>query len=372
MITFNEIDTGDFMVQKESLKPFVKLNPVFRKMYFNPNSTYNLHDDQRGANCKFWIKSSAIPNGLLFKYPELRSNGEIMANSYGELLVSLICDRLDISHTPYYPCRFQLKNGTTLVGTICPSYRTKEYDTEYSASNITTRYIQSQYDNNYGKISPIKYNTVYEYLKEIKDLYPKVVQVSGINQLKTSLLKLALLDFATMQVDRHWGNFGFLNNSQKGMRTIMVTPIFDNGCSFNGDKPISKMSTLSHAIDHNRKWEKHVIDPMIKGKENAPLLGIKTPLVTLKDEHALIKRKYYDGEPSNVEIFADEITNEILENKNIARFYQSMCKLDVEEIFEKSAYFPPEVINVASKIWQGRMKILENCLEQKRSNGYEN
>lgn len=371
MIIFNEIDEDKFMIQKESLKPFVKSNPVFRKMYFNPNNTYNLHDDHRGANCKFWIKSSAIPNGLMFKYPELRSNGEIMASSYGELLVSLLCDHLEVDHIPYYPCRFQLKNGSTLVGTICPSYKTNEYDTEYSASNITTRYIQSQYDNNFGKVSEIKYNTVYEYLKEIKDLYPKVVQVSGLNQLKTSLLKLALLDFSTMQVDRHWGNFGFLNNSKKGMRTIKVIPMFDNGCSFNGDKPISKMETLSHAIDHNKKWEKHVIDPMVSGKENAPLLGIKTPLVTLKDERALIKRKYYESEPSNVEIFADEITDEILNDKTMARFYQSMQNLDVEKIFTKSGYFPPEVINVASKIWQGRMNILENCLEQKRSNSYE-
>ena len=371
MIIFREITDGKFLLDKDSFRTISRYDSTLEKMFLSKHNIYETWDDIRGANCKFWIKNESVPHGLLFKYPHLRQNGEIMANNYGELLVDLICDKIGMDHTSYYPCKFILQEGTELEGTLCPSYRSSEYNTEYSAHNITTRYIQSQYDNNFGFVAPMEHNTVYEYLKQIKTLYPKWVQKSGISQMKDYMLKMALLDFLTMQVDRHWGNFGYLTNSKKGMSSVKVIPLFDNGCSFNGDKPISKMTTLNRSIVTNKHWEKRVILPMVSGKENSPLLGIKTSLVELKGERTLVNRKYSENEASNVEIFANEIVDEISENKSLAKFYESLTKLDVEKLFIESGYFPDEVVTVASKIWQGRMQILQQTMEQKRGKAYE-
>ena len=371
MIIFREIDEGRFLLDKTSFRTMHRYDSTLKKMFLSKHNIYETWEDIRGANCKFWINNESVPHGLLFKYPHLRQNGEIMANNYGELLVDLICDKIGMEHTSYYPCKFILADGTELEGTLCPSYRSSEYNTEYSAHNITTRYIQSQYDNNFGFVAPMQHNTVYEYIKQITTLYPKWVQKTGISQIKDYLLKIALLDFATMQVDRHWGNFGYQTNSKKGMSSVKVIPLFDNGCSFNGDKPISKMTTLNRSIVTNKHWDKRVILPMVTGKENAPLLGIKTSLVELQGERTLVNRKYSENEPSNVEIFANEISEEILQNKSLAKFYESLTKLNVEQLFKESGYFPNEVINVASKIWQGRMQILQHALSIKRGDSYE-
>lgn len=367
MIIFKQTAPDTFELDKQSLSTLSRLGPTLRKMNISKNTIYTTNEDFRGANGKFWVSNKDVPEGLLFKYPQQKNSEELLANNYGELLVDLICESLAMEHTNYYPCKVVLLNGQTLEGTLSPSYRSPQYDTEYSAQNITTRYMQSQYDNNYGYVAPMEHNTVYEYLKQIKLLYPKWVQNVGIKQLKDNLLRLALLDFATLQIDRHWGNFGFLNNSSKGMRSIKMIPTFDNGCSFNTDKPLVRVEALNRSLHNTKNWDKRIIIPMVTGKENAPLLGIKTSLVQVKDNTVLVNRKYKAPEKSNVDIFLDEITDEIMQNPDLERFYKKMLTLNAEEIFTKSGYFPDYVTNIASKLWNARVNLLQKSLEDKRS-----
>ena len=94
---------------------------------------------------------------------------------------------------------------------------------------------------------------------------------------------MALLDFATLQIDRHWGNLGFLTNNKVGVPSIKNIPLFDNECSFTLDRSMSSVEGFMHSLSTMKDPMKKYVMPMAQAKSNAPLLGVKTSLVQLRN-----------------------------------------------------------------------------------------
>ena len=375
MLVFKEVAENVFELDKSSLNLIFTPNNVIKRMKESPITKFETSENHKGANCKFWIKNEDIKEGLLFKYSKFRNheNEEQRATFYGELLVDMICFYNDMPHTGYYPCCFCLKNGEILKGSISTNYKQGKYNVEYSAENITTRYRQKQYDNNDGKIEHIEQNTVYEYIKQLKYLYPHRMDDQKIDEIKNYLLKMATLDFLTLQIDRHWGNFGFMFNDLKGIKTLTPIPVFDNECCFCLDEPISKIQEFSRLLHTIKNPNAKLVKPMAQAKDNAPLLGIKHSLVVNDISNRLVYRKYKKGEePSNYDIFLKDLAEEINQNQELAAFYKKLKDFDLKSSMISVGYFPDYIIDVAAPLYQERIKMIEKALEMQRSEENEN
>lgn len=375
MIVFREVDDNVFELDKDTLNMIYTPNNVIDRMKKSGETRFESSDNHKGANCKFWISNKDIKEGLLFKYSKYRNKDEEQqrATFYGELIVDMICFYNNIPHTGYYPCCIIMKNGEVLKGSLSTNYKQGKYDMEYSGENINTRYRQSQYDNNNGKIDHIEYNTVYEYIKQLEYLYPHRLDKDKIEEMKDYLLKIAVLDFLTLQKDRHWGNLGFMANQIKGIKSLTYIPVFDSECCFCLDEPLSTIEAYSQIVRNNKNPYSRLIRPMANSKSNVPLLGIKRTLVDNDISNRLVYRKFKkDEEQSNYEIFLEDLVEELNKNPKLMAFYKNLKEFDLKGKMLQVGYFPDAVIDIAPELYKERINMIEKALEKQRSEENEN
>ena len=126
---------------------------------------------------------------------------------FNEVLASMICDRLGFSHVPY-----TLTTYKDQVVSKCPCFITRntELITAYQIKNNMKRYDS----------------------REDYETYIKKLEEEGINEARTKIENMYILDYLIMNEDRHLNNFGIIRDVNT-LKWLDVAPIFDNGQSLN-------------------------------------------------------------------------------------------------------------------------------------------
>jgi len=124
---------------------------------------------------------------------------------FNEVLASMICERLGFDHVTY-----TLDVYKDIVVSKCECFINK--DTEL----ITAYQILH---NNCDKENTL-------------DAYIKILEEKGIENARTKLENMYILDYLIMNEDRHLNNFGVIRDVNT-LKWIDIAPIFDNGQSLN-------------------------------------------------------------------------------------------------------------------------------------------
>ena len=160
-----------------------------------PNNTTD------GMLKKAWI----IENGTRYLLKGGYKNE--LLQPFNEVLASEICARLGFNHVEY-----SIDTYKDIVVSKCPCFINK--DTEL----ITCHQIRSDMK---------RHNDINDY-----EEYIKVLENHGIKDARIKLENMFILDFLTMNEDRHLNNFGIIRDVNT-LKWIDVAPIFDNGQSLN-------------------------------------------------------------------------------------------------------------------------------------------
>ena len=160
-----------------------------------PNNTTD------GMLKKAWI----IENGTRYLLKGGYKNE--LLQPFNEVLASEICTRLGFNHVEY-----SIDTYKDIVVSKCPCFINK--DTEL----ITCHQIRSDMK---------RHNDINDY-----EEYIKVLENHGIKDARIKLENMFILDFLTMNEDRHLNNFGIIRDVNT-LKWIDVAPIFDNGQSLN-------------------------------------------------------------------------------------------------------------------------------------------
>ena len=188
----NDFDYAEFLEASLSLNSKVVTKEASLK---TPNNTTD------GMLKKAWVIEDGVRYLLKGGY-----KNEVL-QPFNEVLASMICDRLGFSHVPY-----TLATYKNMVVSKCPCFITP--DTE-----LITAY---QIKNNMKR-----YDSVEDY-----EAYIQKLEDEGINDARTKMENMYILDFLIMNEDRHLNNFGIIRDVNT-LKWLDVAPIFDNGQSLN-------------------------------------------------------------------------------------------------------------------------------------------
>lgn len=346
----------------------------------NFGQTYEIKQDSRGLNEKLWIQKSGgqFQDSYLIKFstrPE-----EILSdlNLYNEVVCSNICKALGIDHVNYELCNFENTDGTSKLGVISANYKESPEDVEMNGKSLHESYCDWLYDNSFGKTSNEPVNTVYTFIKELKVRFEsKNLSMSEEmeTQLTEQLITLAIFDFCICQIDRHWGNVGWLHNNDFESENFRISllPIYDNECSFLLDDITEKdLAEMLSNIRSGKNVQK-VIDKVNKKKFNAPYLGIKTALVRVKENSNgfLVPLSNIIENVSNVTFLAREISDEIKSRENIKKLYEKISTFNISQFLDELNIIPEsqeDIKEVYSFVWNTRVKLLKDTVKNEKKN----
>lgn len=186
-----------------------------------------------------YIKTSSINrNSLATKW---------MYESYSEAICSRLFKELGVDNVvQYYLCKIIIDNSIETIG--CYSYSFLKKDEQ----QLTLAHL-----NKIGKLSNYVMQGYNGYIQCIKEVESTI----GIHY-KNEIDKIITLDYIVLNCDRHFGNLGFVYNSNTGMR---IQYIFDNGDSLFASKNIDGMN-YSRELDTYIKSKPftHIHDEQIK------------------------------------------------------------------------------------------------------------
>ena len=171
------------------------------KIITNDKSLRTPNNTTDGMLKKAWI----IENGTRYLLKGGYKNE--LLQPFNEVLASEICTRLGFNHVDY-----SIDTYKDIVVSKCPCFINK--DTEL----ITCHQIRSDMK---------RHNDINDY-----EEYIKVLENHGIKDARIKLENMFILDFLTMNEDRHLNNFGIIRDVNT-LKWIDVAPIFDNGQSLN-------------------------------------------------------------------------------------------------------------------------------------------
>ena len=342
---------------------------------------YKIRRDYRGVNQKIWIEREGgeYSDSYLIKF-STRKPGQISElNLYTEVVCSAICNALGLPHVNYQLCEFTGIDGKTEVGVISQNYKKKQSYVEINGNSLHDTYCSWYYDNHYGEKPNLQVNTVYSYIEELKGRFESrkmTMSPETEQRLTEELLVLALFDFCTCQIDRHWGNVGWIHNDifDDAKFFIGLLPIYDNECGCLLDEQTSeKLNELLSNIRDPKKVQK-AIDMVNKKKYYSPYLGVKTALVKIKDEQKGFLTPLPNGPSgkSNAEILALELAAEIMARPNLKKVYDKICALDIEKLLDTMDFIPEEykeIKEVYAFVWNTRLKLLKDSMEMVKNQG---
>lgn len=340
---------------------------------------YLIADDIRGVNQKMWIKKEdgTIKDSYLIKFSTRKPDTLTDFNLYNEVVCSRICRELELDHVDYDFCEFVDTDGKSRKGVICPNYRESERHVELNGRSLHDFYCSWCYDNNFGKIPDIEINTVYAYIEQLKSRFESrkmLMSEETEKRMTEELITLSMFDFATCQIDRHWGNVGWINNNlfEDNRFRIKLLPIYDNECSFLLDEITEE--DLINLIETIRSPKKSqiAIDMVNKKKRNAPYLGIKTALVRLKEDPKgfLVPRSNIEANVSNATILARELAQEINNRPVIKKLYDKLINLDMNKLMAELDCIPEDksyLKEIYSFVWNTRIQLLKDSFEQTKN-----
>ena len=341
---------------------------------------YAINDDARGVNEKLWIKKvdGEFLDSYLIKFSTRKPNTLNELNLYNEVICSKICEQLGLYHVDYELCDFVDLDGSIRHGVISQNYRKTPNRVEVNGKSIHNQFCEWCYDNNFGKIPDIEVNTVYTYIEQLKTRFvtrKMIMSEATENRLTNELLTLALFDFCTCQIDRHWGNVGWLHNNifEDEDFKIQLLPIYDNECTFLlDDMTEENLLKLVENINTPKKTQ-IAIDMVNRKKYHSPYLGIKTALVRIKDTERgfLVPLSYGDSNESNAAVAARELAHEINTRPEMKELYDRLQSFDIQKMLDNTDVIPESqsyIKDVYAFVWNTRVKLLNQAMEQSKNN----
>lgn len=340
---------------------------------------YIITQEGRGANEKIWIRKiggSELDAFLIrFSSHPKKPTAIHELSLYNEVICSKLCDKLNLYHVPYKMCEYTDIDQKVHTAVICPNYKESTKHRETNGKTLLENYQGSFYDNNFGQIPELPINTVYTYLELIKSRYESrrmIMSEETKNRLLEEMLTLALFDFSTCQIDRHWKNIGWLNNNffDDNKFRIWLLPIYDNECSFLLDEATPNDIEKMVGLIHNPKKKHNFVEMINRKKYNSPYLGIKTPLVRLKDGSDSFLVPCSDtNNMSNAMIAAKELAEEICNRPNLETIYNKIANFDINKFLDEITFIPEsqaQVKEIYSFVWNTRVGLLKDAMEKRK------
>lgn len=175
---------------------------------------------------------------------------------FNEMLASEICRRLGFPHVEY---SFLTKSKPRLeIYSTCPCF--VDDATEF----VPAGFIQ------YGAVKE-KGMSSYDHLLKCC----KALGMDDYDGIRKGLAQMMLLDYITANIDRHYGNFGFIRNAET-LEWKGLSPIFDNGNAMFYNFPTSDLRK-SGSLNENvicKSFAKTQNDQLKKYASSVEALGI--------------------------------------------------------------------------------------------------
>ena len=191
-----------------------------------------------------------------------------------------------------------------------------------------------------------------KYVQEMENLESLPVECN-YEEIEKDLKKVALLDYLTLNKDRHKGNLGFLVTSTDTAITVTLAPVFDNAMIFylNNNQQISYLSNCAAM--------KNFLSISDVLKTYLPLFTIK-PVIDFEESNRefskqvageiYINKEYKSCFHCLKEISFDKIYSEI--QKDIPNF-----KLEYRQFVMMQAIFNNQVENIQNAVYQYNRKM---------------
>ena len=336
---------------------------------------YDIKSDVRGMNEKMWLckRNGEHKDSFMIKFSTRKPGTLSDLNLYNEVICSKICEQLELDHVKYEFCEFQDLDGTTKNGVVSQNYKEDPNWVEINGRGVHESYGLILYDNNFGVVPKVEKNTVYAYIEQLKVRFESrkmTMSPETESKLTDELLTLSLFDFCTCQIDRHWGNVGWIHNNtfDDAKFKIKLVPIYDNECSFLLDEATEESLRKLLTNINTPKRVQMAIDTVNSKRYNSPYLGIRTSLVREKEDRKgfLVPKSYDERNISNAKIFASEIAHEICTRPKIKQVYDKFANFDMNQFLAELDIIPEELDSlkeVYSFVWNTRMNLLQQAME---------
>lgn len=189
----HDFDTSEFIEATFSnTNNTIKNNETLK----TPNNTTD------GMLKKSWV----IDNGTRYLLKGGYKNE--LLQPFNEVLASMICSRLGFNYIEY---KIDIIKEKPVSKCACFIDKDTEFITAYQILNNNLK--EKDRDNAY-------------------EFYIKLLEDKGIDNARTKMENMYILDFLIMNEDRHLNNFGIIRDVNT-LKWLDVAPIFDNGQSLN-------------------------------------------------------------------------------------------------------------------------------------------
>lgn len=147
----------------------------------------------------------------------LKGGSNFWSEPFGEVIASMIADRLQIHHTPYW-LAYEGKNHAPV--SVCEDFITRETEL-IEASGIARVLERSGEESKYAH-------------------FCRCCEFLHIPDYEKSLDEMIVLDYLIGNQDRHKGNFGAVRDAET-LQFLGMAPLFDCGTSLRYDTPDAYM-----------------------------------------------------------------------------------------------------------------------------------
>lgn len=321
---------------------------------------YKFVEEYRGIREKFWLIQSKSPYGheplknrnILFKY----NRNDVSCENWGEIYASKIAQQIGVPCVEYHLASYE-ENGKVAKGVMCGTYKKNELEVEATAYDV--QIMQSEEVKNINTVEDIMENLMLLVPNDDKNFY--------YSYIRNSLIKQCIFDFLLAQTDRHWFNTTFLMYTKDNVFNLRKAECYDNGCIAFLKRKYSAIEGISKEIKVQGKNSQRLHDLL---KDYVPMMGIKTPTTELAHQCESIAQDKLRVIKDRREVFLDELTEEIIRNPEIAKFFidlkENLNLQLINQKIEREAEKPPQAVSDMVELVVGyQYELLHELIDEK-------
>lgn len=288
-------------------------------------------DTAIGGICeKYWVLCDG--KKYLFKIPknDYSDFGEVFT-SYLSYILGFKCVKSIFSKNPF---KHDDRSGVLV----------ENYVTKYVKETVSFSWLIDTYKRR--KEGALSVNEAMEICRD----FSKDTGINLDKNLEQDLKEMALMDYLLLQIDRHSKNIEFLIKEKKGVKTLSLAPMFDNGfCMF--------------LTEDTKEIEK-----IYSSYSSKKIIPVESIISNIPPKFCL--------ENNSGEDLIKEIVEELLQNKSLYRLYKNFKKVDLtsELNFINFLYknkLPKKYIRTITLAIQNRINLLERELAKQKNNKRE-
>lgn len=323
--------------------------------------SYKFVEETRGIREKFWLvlaKSKYFKDPLHYRYILFKYNrNDVSCENWGEVYASRIAKQIGVPCVEYHLASYE-KDGKEFAGVMCGTYKKNENEVEATAYDVQTMLDEK----------PKKINTIDNIVENLMLLVPSYKDREFYyTYIRNALIKQAVLDFLLAQTDRHWFNTTFLMYATDDVFNLRKAECYDNGCICFLKRKFAAIEGISREIKVQGKNSQRLHDLL---KDYVPMMGIKTPTVKINTDKFKEEDKKLKVIKSTRDVFLDELVNEILNNDEIAIFYQhiktNLNLSQINELLEREKTPPPKpVADMVESVIGYQFNLINTLIDEK-------